>query len=41
MPHQGIVTITVAALSLAITLGLLIYVLGREKRTQAGNTDEH
>lgn len=41
MPHQGIVTITVAAISLAITLGVLFYVLGSEKKAQAGNTDEH
>lgn len=46
MPHQGIVTVSVALLSLAITLGILVYILGfgREKRNLAANSvdkDEH
>ena len=38
MPHQGIVTVTIALLSLALTLGILVFVLSREKRSLAANS---
>ena len=41
MPHQAIVLMTVAGLSLLITGGLMIGTFIREKQHQASNTDEH
>ena len=41
MPHQGFVDLFVSLLSLAITLGILTFILHREKQHQASNTDEH
>ena len=42
IPHQAVVLMTVAGLSLIITLGLMSGTfLRREKQHQASNTDEH
>ena len=41
MPHQAIVLLTVAGISLVITLGIVIGIFSREKQHQASNTDEH
>lgn len=41
MPHQAIVLLTVAGLSLLITLGIMTGIFSREKQHQASNTDEH
>jgi len=41
MPHQGLVALCISAFSLLITLGLLTYCLGSEKRNRAGNEDKH
>jgi LPXTG-motif cell wall-anchored protein len=41
MPHQAIVLLTIAGISLVITLGILIGIFRREKQFQASNTDEH
>lgn len=41
MPHQAIVLMTVAGLSLLVTLGLMIGIFSREKQRQASDTDEH
>ncbi len=41
MPHQGIVSLSISALSIALTLGVLFYALRAEKRQQGENRDEH
>lgn len=41
MPHQAVVLMTIAGLSLLITLGLMVGTFSREKRRQASNVDEH
>jgi NADH:ubiquinone oxidoreductase subunit K len=41
VPHQAFVLLTVAGLSLLITLGILVGIFNREKQHQASNTDEH
>ena len=41
MPHQGIVSLSVSALSIALTLGVLFYTLRHEKRNAANNSDKH
>ncbi len=41
MPHQGFVDLSVSLFTLAITLGILTFILRREKHYQASNTDEH
>ena len=41
MPHQGIVSLSISVLSIIITMSLVIYTLGQEKRNQAQNRDEH
>ncbi len=41
MPHQAVVLLTVAGLSLLITLGLMTGTFSREKKQQASNTDDH
>ncbi len=41
MPHQAIVLMTVAGLSLLVTGSIMIGIFSREKRQQASNTDEH
>ena len=41
MPHQGFVSLTISALSIALTLGILFYTLRAEKRQQEQNRDEH
>jgi len=41
MPHQGVVLMTIAGLSLLITLGLTVGIFSREKQRQAANGDEH
>lgn len=41
IPHQAVVLMTVAGLSLLLTLGLMTGIFSREKRHQASNTDEH
>jgi|GEM_PF-2196213 len=41
MPHQAIVLMTVAGISLLITLGLMVGIFSREKQHQASNTDDH
>ncbi len=42
MPHQGLVALSISAISLVITLGVLTFCLRHEKRNQAQNTtDEH
>lgn len=41
MPHQAVVLLTVAGLSLIITLGIMTGIFRREKQHQASNTDDH
>jgi len=41
IPHQAVVLMTVAGLSLLLTLGILTGIFRREKQQQASNTDEH
>jgi len=41
MPHQGIVSLSISVLSIALTMGILFYTLRREKQNQAQNNDEH
>jgi hypothetical protein len=41
MPHQAVVLMTVAGLSLLLTLGLMSGTFRREKKRQESNTDEH
>ena len=41
MPHQAVVLMTVAGISLLITLGLMVGIFSREKQHQASNTDDH
>lgn len=41
LPHQGVVDLIVSLTTLAITLGILTFILRREKQYQASNTDEH
>ena len=41
MPHQAFVLLTVAGISLLITLGLMVGIFSREKQHQASNTDDH
>ena len=41
MPHQAFVLLTVAGISLLITLGLMVGIFSREKQRQASNTDDH
>ncbi len=41
LPHQGVVDLVAAVITLAITLGILTFILRREKQYQASNTDEH
>ena len=41
MPHQAVVLLSVAGLSLLITLGLMTGIFSREKQQQASNGDEH
>lgn len=42
MPHQGVVAATISALSIVITMSLLVFVLRNEKKQQASNhSDEH
>ncbi len=41
MPHQAVVLMTIAGLSLLITLGLMAGTFSREKQHQAANVDEH
>ena len=41
MPHQAVVLLTIAGLSLVLTLGILTGTFSREKKHQASTTDEH
>ena len=41
LPHQGVVALTVAFITLVITLGFMIGIFRHEKRHQANNQDEH
>jgi hypothetical protein len=41
MPHQAVVLLTIAGISLVITLGILTGIFRHEKQHQASNTDEH
>ncbi len=42
MPHQGVVAATISAISLVITLGLLVFMLRHEKKNQTtDDPDEH
>ena len=41
MPHQAVVLMTVAGLSLLITGSIMIGIFSREKKQQAANSDEH
>ena len=41
MPHQGIVSLSISALSIALTLGVLFYTLWHEKRNVGDNQDKH
>lgn len=41
MPHQGIVALSISALSICLTLGVVFYALRAEKRNTAQNQDKH
>ena len=41
MPHQAVVLMTVAGLSLLITLAFVIGIFSREKQQQESNMDDH
>ncbi len=41
MPHQGIVSLSISAFSIVLTLGVVFYALWHEKQNQAQNTDKH
>ncbi len=41
VPHQAIVLMTVAGLSLLLTGGIMIGIFSREKQHEAANTEDH
>ena len=41
MPHQGIVALSISALSICLTLAVVFYALREEKRNRAQNSDKH
>ena len=41
MPHQGLVSLSISAFSIVLTLSVLFYALRHEKKQQAGRGDKH